>query len=446
MKLIYKSYLTKENYLNFLLSLIPASFIVGNMAININIILLILSSIFFFKKDIFKLKYFFDKLIFIFFSFVIFTGFYNDIYFYNTGHEIYFYFTDVYPQVGYTTLKSLLFLKYLFLYLSIRFLVEKKIINLKYFFYSASFCSLFVCIDLFYQFIFKKDIFGYEIIFARKLSGPFGEELIAGGYLQRFSIFSFFILPLFFVGKSKKITTYITPFLFLFIFVAIVLSGNRIPLLSFLLAISLILIFQKQTRKIFFPFIIIFTLSFSLIYNLNSHVKDNFNSFYTEISSMKEIIISNEFDEKNKTPYIKEFSTFYDTWQMNKFIGGGIKNFRYYCHIRPNINPNSKFICNMHPHNYYLEILTETGLVGLAIILSIFLLTLYYSFFKKYFLQTSLRNNNIIIPFIFLFLVEIFPLKSTGSFFTTGNASYLFFILAILIGLIKRDNLFENNS
>ena len=100
----------------------------------------------------------------------------------------------------------------------------------------------------------------------------------------------------------------------------------------------------------------------------------------------------------------------------------------------------------MHPHNYYLEILTETGLVGLAIILSIFLLTLYYSFFKKYFLQTSLRNNNIIIPFIFLFLVEIFPLKSTGSFFTTGNASYLFFILAILIGLIKRDNLFENNS
>ena len=137
MKLIYKSYLTKENYLNFLLSLIPASFIVGNMAININIILLILSSIFFFKKDIFKLKYFFDKLIFIFFSFVIFTGFYNDIYFYNTGHEIYFYFTDVYPQVGYTTLKSLLFLKYLFLYLSIRFLVEKKIINLKYFFYSA---------------------------------------------------------------------------------------------------------------------------------------------------------------------------------------------------------------------------------------------------------------------------------------------------------------------
>ena len=32
----------------------------------------------------------------------------------------------------------------------------------------------------------------------RKLGGPFGDELIAGGFIQRFSIFSFFLLPLFY--------------------------------------------------------------------------------------------------------------------------------------------------------------------------------------------------------------------------------------------------------
>ena len=31
----------------------------------------------------------------------------------------------------------------------------------------------------------------------RKLSGPFGDELIAGGYIQRFSIFALFSLFLF---------------------------------------------------------------------------------------------------------------------------------------------------------------------------------------------------------------------------------------------------------
>ena len=93
----------------------------------------------------------------------------------------------------------------------------------------------------------------------------------------------------------------------------------------------------------------------------------------------------------------------------------------------------------MHPHNYYLEILTETGLIGFAIISIFFVLTLYHSFFKKYFTVSKLRTNNLITPFIFLFIIEIFPIKSTGSFFTTGNATYLFLILPILIGLVRKD-------
>ena len=69
---------------------------------------------------------------------------------------------------------------------------------------------------------------------------------------------------------------------------------------------------------------------------------------------------------------------------------------------------------------------------------------LYLSFIKKYFLRSSLKDNVIITPFIFLFFSEIFPLKSTGSFFTTGNASYIFLIIAVLVGLIQKENSFEN--
>ena len=98
----------------------------------------------------------------------------------------------------------------------------------------------------------------------------------------------------------------------------------------------------------------------------------------------------------------------------------------------------------MHPHNYYLEILTETGIVGFTIVSLIFFVVLYISFIKKYFLLSSLNNDNLIIPFIFLFIAEIFPIKSTGSFFTTGNATYLFLILGILIGLTRKNNLIEN--
>ena len=75
------------------------------------------------------------------------------------------------------------------------------------------------------------------------------------------------------------------------------------------------------------------------------------------------------------------------------------------------------------------------GSVGSALvffILSFSLLIIYNSY-------ADLKNNNHIIPFIFLFITEIFPLKSTGSFFTTGNASYIFLILAILIGMVRKE-------
>ena len=70
----------------------------------------------------------------------------------------------------------------------------------------------------------------------------------------------------------------------------------------------------------------------------------------------------------------------------------------------------------MHPHNYYLEILTETGVVGFVNISIIFFILTYLSFYKKYFKKNALKNNNLIIPFIFLFLIEIFPIRSSGSF------------------------------
>ena len=324
-------------------------------------------------------------------------------------------------------------------------MVERQVLDLKFFFLSSAVASIFVSLDIFYQFIFGKDIFGFETIGpGRKLSGPFGDELIAGGFIQRFCIFSFFILPLFFQEKSKLLSKYLIPILFVVFLIGIILSGNRMPMLLFVFTVFLILVFNRQTRKFFIPFVLIFTLLFASILNFNSEVKTNFKNFYNQVSKMTTIIIYKDFKNENSPQYLKEFETFYDTWLMNKYIGGGIKNFRYYCHERPNIDKNAKFVCNMHPHNYYLEILTETGLIGFIVLVLSFALLLYQSLVKKYFLKPNINFDNKIIPFIFLFIIEIFPLKSTGSFFTTGNTTYLFLLMGILVGLLPKDYSIEN--
>tara|TARA_X000000950_G_C13869174_1_gene642169 strand:+ start:34 stop:1347 length:1314 start_codon:yes stop_codon:yes gene_type:complete len=434
MLLFLKNTEKSKNYFSFLLALLPISFVAGNMIININVIILIISSLILYGKKLFKFQFkLLDRLILLLFIFILFTAFYNDIF---------FLINDLWPSGYHTILKSILFLKYLFLYFTIKFLIGKKIINLKYFFISCSLCTLFVSFDIFYQFIFGKDLFGFEPV-GRKLSGPFGDELIAGGYLQRFSIFSFFLIPLFFNNLSNKYLKFLIPILFVIFISALMLSGNRMPFMLFVFTISLIVLFHSQARKFLLPFIIIFSFLFITIYNSNDKVKTNFGAFKFQITKMLVIAAKGDFKDKNSPQYLREFASFYDTWLINKYIGGGVKNFRFYCHTRPNIDKNSKFICNMHPHNYYLEILTETGVIGFLIISLIFLQILYLSFYKKYVSKTSFYANNTVVPFIFLFIAEIFPLKSTGSFFTTGNTTYLFLILAIIVGLSCKENSIE---
>ena len=132
----------KKNYLNFLLALIPLSFIAGNLIININVILIILFSIILYKSNVFKLEYFFlDKIIFIFFFFILFTGFYNDYYIYVNQNDY-----SVWSGYIHTIKKSIFFSRFLLFYIILRFLIEKDKINLYLFFVSCSFASLFVCV------------------------------------------------------------------------------------------------------------------------------------------------------------------------------------------------------------------------------------------------------------------------------------------------------------
>ena len=99
------------------------------------------------------------------------------------------------------------------------------------------------------------------------------------------------------------------------------------------------------------------------------------------------------------------------------------------------ITPRPQIIaCANHAHNYYLEFLSEAGIIGTSLIIIFFLILLKDSFnyIKKYNQQ---KNSEMILllPVIILFFLEIWPLKSTGSFFTTWGATFFWLNAAMLI-------------
>ena len=75
--------------------------------------------------------------------------------------------------------------------------------------------------------------------------------------------------------------------------------------------------------------------------------------------------------------YINEFESGISTWKQNKVLGGGIKSYYYNCAKRNKINSNLPG-CSSHPHNYYIQIAAELGLVGLALAIIIFSIMDYY--------------------------------------------------------------------
>ena len=126
------------------------------------------------------------------------------------------------------------------------------------------------------------------------------------------------------------------------------------------------------------------------------------------------------------------YLTAIDVWIDNPIIGNGIKSFRIKCLTKLHL-PNR--VCESHPHNYYLELLNDTGLLGtLLLVCAVFYLITNKFFNFKYYEK---NEKFLFICLLIIIIAEFFPLRSSGSFFSTTNSSFIFLILGMLNGLKK---------
>jgi len=443
--------------LNILLLFFPATFLMGNAVVNIHILLVCVTGIIVFKKEIFSFKN--EKLSVVILIFFILILFFTLIDISKDPRNDHFF-------------KSISYFRYFFLFLVSSYLVGIGKFKIKYFLVSCSVCSLFLSLDIIYQFLNGSDIFGFVAYEGYNeaaphsgkskyhLAGFLKHEYIAGGYIQKFFVFAFILIPVIWkkLDKQKFLISTVLPIIF---FSGILFSGNRMPLVMFCVSILLMIILIKELRLSLAIASLFCVLIFTISMKMNDNLRGNYKSFYEnssimmtklkkfaskkypELEKRKENYFRNKYGESKKLQSKYEtlsfgsghtviYLTAIDVWMDNPIIGNGIKSFRIKCLTKLHL-PNR--VCESHPHNYYLELLNDTGLLGaLLLVCAIFYLITNKFFNFKYYEK---NEKLLFICLLIIIIAEFFPLKSSGSFFSTTNSSFIFLILGMLNGLKK---------
>ena len=429
-----------KNIANYLIVLMPAFLISGPFLSDLSIVLIDLIFVYYLFKD--KNFKYIDNLLF---KILIIYTFYISL-------------RSIFADEIFLSLKSSLFyLRFVFLIFAINFFLNENKELISNFSKGILITIIVLFVDAIFQFIVGINFLGFEIENPDKLNGLFGDEGVLGSYLIRF----FPLLLACYIYLFEKKNKYLFMFLFLCVSGLIFLSGSRSSLaLLFLFCFLFFLFFINYRKEILVSILVLITLVSTVI------IKDNLiTAFKTEHVSNFEFkskigyrIYYNLFDpiktifndgnkEKLKTSestevnnliiftnvYQAHYETAFKMYKENKLFGVGNKMFRELCSDKKYFV--NEFSCSTHPHNFYIQILAENGLIGF-IFLILFFIFLLFKLFKEFISRNfkKIKNFDDISLLILLgIFLNLWPIVPSGNFFNNWLSILIYFPIGFFL-------------
>ena len=310
------------------------------------------------------------------------------------------------------------------------YLLEKNPFLLKYLFISMLLCFSSLIVDGYIQFLFGKNLFGQALYNGYRVSSFFGSELILGSYMARFFPILFALFIFLDQSKKNKLILFFMTIVFILAEGLIFISGERLALFFMNLSAVFIILMIKE-YKIYRLWTYILSLCLIIVLmNFFPNSKERFidKTIYdfTRNSDDKVYI----FSKPHNDMYITGYRIFLD----NKFFGVGPRQFRNTCdQDKYNV---SEYSCETHPHNTYIELLSEAGILAFLLVAGLFILICYLSI-KHFVFKLMWDKKGIINDFevclLSAILISLWPFSPSGSFFNNWMSIVYYFPVGLLL-------------
>ena len=433
-----------ETLLKFFFYLLPLSYCIGQAAVSFAFIFFVILFFISNKEKSFLYDDIIKCLLILYFFSLILGSFFSS----NISQSLY---------------SSVTLIRFFVFFLAITLFADifKKKIQNRFFLWSF-FLAFIVILDAYYQYLnpLKEDIFGFKAPPPNdgRLTSIFKDELIVGSVLY-FLFFTSFVYSIFFIQNKIKTIFFFKIMLILFFILfylnAVFLSGDRMPFIMTLATFFLLIIFLKNLRFKLGIGLIIFLLFFVFKIKESNYFFERYKIFINVVvhhEKKSDVINSNNknfFDSQ----WGAHFLTGYEIFKNNSYFGIGLKQFKVECSdkVYDNIVSESRSIrCSNHPHNLYIEMISETGIFSTVILLitifCFFIRCLKVIYNKKIKLYNNSLEYIIFISFFAVNVITFFPVRSSGSFFSNFAGSMIWYNFSFLFIYLKHfENILKKN-
>ena len=291
------------------------------------------------------------------------------------------------------------------------YLIDKDQSILIYFYYTLILCFLALVIDGYIQHFTGENLLGFKINAKTRVSSFFRDELIMGSYLSRLFPLLF---ALFLVKQKQKFEIYFIGLLFILADVLIYMSGERTAFFFLNLSTIFIIILIKEHQKFRLVTFIIAVICIIILSLNSSNMSERMfigpaKNMGLIKSSERTIIFTRDHDVLIRTAY--------NMYKDQPLFGHGPKMFRIMCKDEKYSAGNRS--CMTHPHNFYIQLLAETGIIGFLFLFSALSYVLYTALrqFKSVIFKQKRPLTDYQVCLLAGMLLSVWPLSPNGNFF-----------------------------